>query len=125
MPESRGGGSSGGEGPPSSVGVGMAHTTSWRMEGAEEEEEVEAEADDSSGNSPDIPEVDLKEQKSSSSQTDEWSQIICCGVQTIYLHVHSKTNKNCCCFTTRFTLNWVPAWTESSVADLDWDRDQD
>ena len=37
----------------------MEHTSSWRMEGAEEEEE-----EDSPGNSPDIPEVDLREQKS-------------------------------------------------------------
>lgn len=76
MPESRGGGSSGGEGLPSSSWVGTGHTPSWRMEGAEEEE-------DSSGSSPDIPEVDLKVQKSSSSQMDEWSHIICYGVQTI------------------------------------------
>lgn len=36
-------------------------SSSWRMEGADAEEE------DSSGKSPDIPDVDLKEQKSSSS----------------------------------------------------------
>lgn len=65
MPESRGGGTSGGKGWPSSAWAGTGHTPSWRMEGAEEEEE------DSSGpDSPDIPEVDLKEQKSSSSQSD-------------------------------------------------------
>lgn len=36
----------------------MEHTSSWRMDGAEEEE------DDSPGNSPDITEVDLREQES-------------------------------------------------------------
>lgn len=70
MPESRGGGSSGGDGWPSPDRAGTGHAPSWRMEGAEEEEEEE---EDSSGNSPDIPDVDLKEQKSRRSQTEEWS----------------------------------------------------
>lgn len=71
MPESRGGGSSGGEGRPSSAWAGTGHAPSWRMEGAEDEEDEEEDEEDSSGNSPDIPDVDLKRQKSSSCQPDE------------------------------------------------------
>lgn len=80
----------------------MGQTTSSRMEGAEEE-------GDSSGNSPDIPEEDLEKQKCNMHQTGEWS--------------HMCNNNSC--VTPHFTSNWVPAWTESSVADLDLDRDQD
>lgn len=60
MPESRGGGTSGRDGRVSSTWMGTEeNSSSWRMERAEAEEE-----EDSSGKSPDIPEVDLKEQKS-------------------------------------------------------------
>lgn len=59
MPESRGGGTSGGDGSSSSVWVERGHNSSWMMEGAE----VEEEEDVSSGNNPDIPEVDLRKQK--------------------------------------------------------------
>lgn len=75
------------------------------MEGAEEEEEEE----DSSGKSPDIPDVDLKKRNNSSSQTDERA------------HINSFHYSITPCF----TLKWVPAWTRSSVACLDWDTDQD
>lgn len=58
MPESRGGGTSGRDGRPSSAWMGTEEkSSSWRMEGAEAKEEG------SSGKSPDIPDVDLKEQK--------------------------------------------------------------
>lgn len=64
MPESRGGGTSGGERWPSSTWVRRGHTLSWRMEGAEEEE-------DPSGNNPDNPDVDLKEQRGHQRETTQ------------------------------------------------------
>ena len=58
MPESRGGGTSGGEGrSSSSAWSGTGHTPSWRMEGAEEDGEG------SSGKTPDIPHMDLRGKK--------------------------------------------------------------
>jgi len=64
MPESRGGGTSGGERWPSSSSacVRRGHDPSRRMEGAEEEEEGEAQG--SSSSRPDNPDVDLEEQES-------------------------------------------------------------
>lgn len=74
MPESRGGGSSGGEGRFSSAGMRAGQAPSWRMEGAEEEEGEEDEG--SSGSSPDILDVDLRMWKSSCSQHDLWSLLL-------------------------------------------------
>lgn len=59
MPESRGGGSSGGDGWLSSAGTGAEHAPSWRTEGAVVEEGEEEEEGQSSGSSPDTLDVDL------------------------------------------------------------------
>lgn len=77
---------SGGAGQPSSVWVGTGDTSSWRMEGAEEEDEEEG----SSGKSPDIPEVDLREKKKSGSQTDEGFHSNCCVIQTVLTPTHER-----------------------------------
>lgn len=55
MPESRGGGISGTVGRPSSACPWPGEMPSWRMEGPEDDKEEE----ESSDNSPDIPEADL------------------------------------------------------------------
>lgn len=61
MPESRGGGSSGGGEWLSSGGTEAEHAPSWRTEGAlvEGEEECEEEEAESSGSIPDTLDVDL------------------------------------------------------------------
>lgn len=64
MPESRGGGRSGGDGWLSSAGTGAGHAPSRRTEGAaaeeEEEQEGEEEEGESSGSSPDTLDADLR-----------------------------------------------------------------
>ena len=66
MPESRGGGRSGGGEWPSSAGAGTQQPLSWRTDKDEEEEE---EQEGSSCSSADVLDVDLRDEGSSSYQS--------------------------------------------------------